>query len=200
MTLPLDSFIPLPDVQERFHTTVRAPRALVMEVATGFDLQSIPLVHAIFRLRELLMRAGPAAPRKPQGILAEMRGLGWGLLQEEAGALVVCGAWCRPWEADVHFTPVPPEQFEGFALPDRVKIAWTLEMEALGPELTRFSHETRVVATDEEARRKFRGYWRWARFGIILIRILLLPAVRRKAERRWRLHRPAAPAAGVRAG
>jgi hypothetical protein len=28
-------------------------------------------------------------------------------------------------------------------------------------------------------------YWRWARFGIIAIRLLLLPAIRREAERRW---------------
>jgi hypothetical protein len=42
------------------------------------------------------------------------------------------------------------------------------------------------VATDAQALRKFRRYWRWARFGIIAIRVLMLPAVRRAAERRWR--------------
>jgi hypothetical protein len=66
-----------------------------------------------------------------------------------------------------------------------VKIAWTLEAEPLEPALTRFSHETRAVATDGEARTKFRQYWRWARFGIVSIRLLLLPAIRRAAERRW---------------
>lgn len=200
MTLPLDRLIPLPDIRERFHTTVRAPRNLVMEVATGFDMQSIPVVHAIFRLRERFMGAGPVAPRQPQGILAETRGMGWGLLQEEPGSLIVCGASCQPWEANVRFTPIPPGEFLAYAPPDRVKIGWTLEMEALGPELTRFWHETRVVATDAEARRKFRGYWRWARFGIILIRLLLLPAVRREAERRWRLERAASMAAGAGGG
>jgi hypothetical protein len=66
-----------------------------------------------------------------------------------------------------------------------VKIAWTLEATELGPALTRFAQETRVVATDEPARILFRRYWRWARFGIISIRLLMLPAVRREAERRW---------------
>jgi hypothetical protein len=41
------------------------------------------------------------------------------------------------------------------------------------------------VATDAEARRRFRRYWRWARFGIVAIRLLILPAIRREAERRW---------------
>jgi hypothetical protein len=85
----------------------------------------------------------------------------------------------------VGFTPIPPDVFASYAEPGQVKIAWTLEAESLGPALTRFVHETRVVATDAGARAKFRGYWRWARFGIVAIRLLLLPAIRRRSERRW---------------
>ena len=68
--------------------------------------------------------------------------------------------------------------------PDRVKIAWTLEVEPLGPDSARLSTETRAVATDADARRKFLRYWRWARFGIVAIRLLMLPAIRRQAEAR----------------
>jgi hypothetical protein len=98
----------------------------------------------------------------------------------------VGGAACQPWKPDVVFRPLTPEIFLSYAEPDQVKIAWTLEAEPLGPELTRFITETRSVATNADARAKFRRYWRWARFGIVAIRPLLLPAVRRKAERRWR--------------
>jgi hypothetical protein len=63
--------------------------------------------------------------------------------------------------------------------------AGALETEEISREITRFAQETRAVATDEHARRKFLGYWRWARFGIVAIRLLMLPAVRREAERRW---------------
>ncbi len=185
----LDSFLPSPDVRERFQTTIRAPQALVMEVATTLDMQSLPLVRAIFRLRERLMRAGPSPPRQPQGLLAETRGLGWGLLEERPGTLIICGAACQPWEASVGFTPIPADQFADYAAPNQVKIAWTLESEALGPALTRFTHETRAVATDATARRRFRRYWRWARVGIVVIRLLLMPAIRREAERQWRARR-----------
>lgn len=67
-----------------------------------------------------------------------------------------------------------------------MKIAWTLEAEPLEPALTLFRTETRVLATDEGARRKVRRYWRLAGRGIVLIRWLLLAALRREAERRYR--------------
>ncbi len=183
MSSPLDQYLPQPDIRERFSVGVKAPADLVFEVAITMDLQSIPLVRGIFRLREFLMRAKPA-PRRPQGILAELVSIGWGILEEQPGRLVVGGAVCQPWKADVVFRPAEPTAFASFAEPEQVKIAWTFEAEPLGPALTRFSSETRAVATDEGARRKFRRYWRWARFGIITIRLLLLPAVRREAERR----------------
>jgi len=181
----LDRFIPRPDVRERFETTVRAPEAVVMQVASDFDMQSLRLVRAIFWFREKAMRGGSAAPRRPQGILEETRALGWGLLAEQPGRLVICGAKCQPWLANVKFSAIAPEDFESCSEPVHVKIAWTLEAFELDPMLTRFAQETRVVATDEQARAAFRRYWRWARFGIIAIRLLLLPAIRRAAEQQW---------------
>lgn len=181
---PLDRFIAQPDVRERFETTIRAPAAVVMAAAADLDMQSVPAIRMIFRMREKLMRVRPP-PRKPQGILAETRSLGWGLLAQQPDRYVVLGAACRPWLAEVKFTPLAPERFAAYADHDQVKIAWTLETEPLGPELTRFVQETRVVATDAAARAKFRRYWRWVRFGIVAIRLLLLPAAKRAAERRW---------------
>lgn len=181
----LDRFIPHPDVRERFETTIRAPAAVVMQVASDFDMQSLPLVKAIFWFREKAMRGGSPVPRRPQGILEEAKALGWGLLAEQPGRLVICGAKCQPWLANVRFSAIAPGEFEACAEPGQVKIAWTLEAIELGPALTRFAQETRAVATDEPARTAFRRYWRWARFGIIAIRLLLLPAVRRAAEQQW---------------
>jgi hypothetical protein len=181
----MERFIPCADACERFEIVVHAPADLVMDVAANFDLQSLPLVKAIFRLRELLMGAARPAPRMPQGVLEETRALGWGMLDEVQGRRIVCGAVCQPWLADVKFSAVAPEEFAAYSEPDRVKIAWTLEAEEIGPGLTRFAQETRAVATEPQARAKFLRYWRWARFGIVAIRVLMLPAVKRTAERRW---------------
>lgn len=181
----LDRFIPRPDVRERFEKAVEAPADLVFDVATRFDMQSLPPVRAIFRLREALLGARPHSPRAPQGIVEETRALGWGTLLEEPGRLIVGGAVCQPWLPDVRFRAIEPWRFRDFAEPDQVRIAWTIEAHPLAPQRSLLAQETRVAATDEPARRKFRRYWRWARFGIVSIRLLLLPAIRRAAERRW---------------
>ena len=78
MPSPLDPFIPQPDIRERFDTAIGAPASLVMDIAANFDIQSLALVHAIFWLRAMLMRATPSTPRHPEGLLAETRSLGWG--------------------------------------------------------------------------------------------------------------------------
>jgi hypothetical protein len=182
----LDRFIPRPDRRERHEIRVRAPAGLVLDTARGFDMLSIPLVRMIFDLRGRVMGAQAPPPREPRGFVEETLGLGWGILDEQPGRHIVAGAVCQPWLADVKFRSVPPERFAEFAEPDQVKIAWTLEVEALDGGSTRLATETRAVATDAGARAKFLRYWSVAGIGIILIRVLLLPGVRRKAERRWR--------------
>jgi hypothetical protein len=183
---PLDSWIPEPDVRERFQKSVHAPADLVMRVAREFDMQSIGIVRLTFWLRERLMRSSNRSPRKPQGIVDELRALGWGVLADQPGRLLVSGAACQPWKADVVFRPIDPVQFSAFSEAGLVKIAWTFETEPAGQCETLFTHETRVVATDMESRARFLKYWRWARFGIIGIRFFLMPAIKRDAEKRWK--------------
>ena len=186
MPSPLDRFMPAPEVRERFETAVAAPADLVTRTAYAIDLQSLGPIRAIIRLRKLLLQGSPdAGPRRPIGLVDEMRELGWGTLVEEPGRLLVCGAVCRPWFGDVRFTPIPAAEFAGYAEPDLVKIAWSLEAAETEPGRTLFVHEVRAQATDAPAAKKFRRYWRWARFGIVAIRLLLLPAIRRQAEREW---------------
>jgi hypothetical protein len=182
----LDAFLPAPLVRERFEHTVRAPANLVMQTAYDYDMQSIWLIRAIIGARKFILRGAPEARRdKPIGLVEETRQLGWGTLAETPGRLLICGAVCQPWFGDVKFSAIPADKFAAFADPDQVKIVWSLETAELTPQVTRFAHEVRAAATDEEARRKFLRYWRWSRFGIITIRLLLLPAIRRRAERAW---------------
>jgi hypothetical protein len=189
MTSPLEEFIPHPDARERFAIAVNAPPGLVMAVARTFDLQSVPTVRAIFEARQLFM-GGKRPARAPQGLIDGMLDLGWGVLRDEPDHLFVAGAWCQPWLPDVRFHALSAENFRAHDRPGHVKIAWTLEADQAGA-LTRLATETRAVATDPEARRRFLNYWLWARFGIYPIRWLLLPAVGRRAEAEWRRRREA---------
>jgi len=179
----LDGYIPKPDIRERHQTKVRAPADVVYREAMEFDFESLVLVRTILRGREILMRTPPAPPAPRMGLAAKTRAMGWGLLEEQRGRVYVSGARCQPWLPEVVFTPIEPKQFASFAEPGFVKIAWTIETSPLGPGLSLLATETRAVATDEAARRKFLPYFQRLRPGIVAIRWLLLAAMRRRAER-----------------
>lgn len=192
----IEWFVPRPEFRERHALDVKAPADVVFEASEQFELTSVPAVRAILRLREWLMGAHEA-PRDRRPFVESARAMGWGLLELRPGRERVMGAECQPWLADVTFEPLPAEDFAIDERPDRVKIAWSLEALPLGPTRTRLATETRVVTNDAASLAKFRRYWRWARFGIVAIRWLVLPAIRRDAERRWRARRGAPGTRGI---
>jgi hypothetical protein len=186
---PVSEFIPVPDVRDEHSIQIAAPAELVFETAKNADLFSHPLIAAIFRTRALVMGDRPR-PRQVTGLVAETLALGWGVLFFRPGEVLVMGAVARPWARNVTFTAVDPDRFAAFSEPDLVKIVWSLEVESQGTDLTRFRTETRVVATDTTARRKFMSYWWLVSPGIRMIRWLMLRSLRRTAEERYRRSSP----------
>lgn len=182
MSESIDRFISKPDVRERHETIVRAPAELVFEVAEHFNLESIPLVRTIFHLRARLLRARYVRMKK--GLVEGMMEIGWEKLSYTPNREIVMGAVTQPWIGEVKFRSIPPARFASFDEPEMVKIVWSVEAEPLGPALTKLGTETRVFATDDGARAKFKAYWRKFGIGILMIRWLALPAMRREAERR----------------
>jgi hypothetical protein len=182
----LDRFIPEFDVVERHHVRIGAPAETVLDAAREMDLQGSPIVRAIFRARELILGSTPGRREPGTGLLAETLALGWGVLAEVPGREVVVGAVTQPWEADVVFKSLPPDQFRAFTGPGYVKIVWTLRADPLTASESMFRTETRAIATDPEARARFRRYWAFLSPGIVLIRMLILGPLKRDAEQRAR--------------
>ena len=180
----LDRFMPAYDVAERHNVRVAAPAALTFAAAKDVDLQGSSLVRTIIKARELILRATPDHRPRPRGLLAETQALGWGVLADVPEREVVAGAVTRPWEANVTFRALPPDQFAAFNEPGYVKIVWTLRVEPIGANESIFRTETRVIATDPAARSKFRWYWSFFSPGIIVIRWSVLGPIKREAERR----------------
>ena len=168
--LLLDRFMPAYEIAERHHIRVAAPAAVTLGVAREMDLQASPLVRTIIRAREVILGATPDERLRPRGLLAEMQSLGWGVLAEVPGREVVVGAVTKPWEANVTFRALPPEQFATFNEPGYVKIAWTIRADPLNAIESVFRTETRAVTTDTSARSRFRRYWSFLSPGIIVIR------------------------------
>jgi hypothetical protein len=182
----LDRFLPAFDIRERHRVRVRAPVEATYAAAVALDLGRSRMVRAIFRARALAMRA-KGDPALPAGTLLDVtQGMGWRVLAERPGREIVLGAVTRPWDADVRFRGLPPDEFTAFAEPGYVKIAWALAADPLLRGDSLAATETRALATDAAARRRFRRYWLLAKPGIVLIRHLALRLVRADAERRAR--------------
>ena len=183
----LEAFMPVYDVAERHHIEVAAPADVTFGALMDMDLEDSALVRAIFKARQLLMGAEPDSKTTGRTLVEVTRELGWVILADVPRHEIVVGAVTRPWESNVVFRGIPPEEFAAFNEPGYVKIVWTLRADRLDALRSVARTETRVVATDARARRKFR--WYWARFsaGIVLIRELSLSLVKKEAERRARV-------------
>ena len=180
----LDQFMPEYDVVERHAISIAAPAAEVLASAKEQDLLELPLVRAIFKARELALGASADDRVQPRGLLAAVQSLGWDVLAERPGAEIVVGAVTKPWEADVTFRAIPPDQFFAYNEPGEVKIIWTLRADRISERKTVFRTETRALATDAVARERFRKYWAFVSPGVSAIRWLSLRPLKREAERR----------------
>jgi len=185
----LDRFMPIYEVVERHQIRVAAPAAATLAAGREQDLFTLPLVRTIFKAREKVLRTIPDDRPQPRGLLAAVQALGWGVLADVPDREIVVGAFTQPWEANVTFQALPPDEFAAFSAPGFVKIAWTLRADPIDGEVSIFRTETRAIATDAMARARFRRYWAFASPGIALIRLLSLRPLKRDAERRARMAR-----------
>jgi hypothetical protein len=182
----LDRFMPAYEIVERHHIDVAAPAAVTLAAAREQDLLHLPLVRAIVRTREVVLGATPNDRPQPRGLVAATLAIGWGILADVPDRELVVGAVTRPWEPNVTFRALPPDDFAAFREPGFVKIVWTLRADPVDHETSIFRTETRAMATDVAARIRFRRYWAFASPGIALIRRLSLRPLKREAERRAR--------------
>ena len=72
--------------------------------------------------------------------------------------------------------------FRMFNDSDFAKVAFNLRVTDVGGGWSRVTTETRVLATDAAAQRKFALYWRLIHPGSAFIRRSLLDAIKRRAE------------------
>jgi hypothetical protein len=181
----LDQFMTEYEVGGRHKICVAAPAEVTFSAASELDLESCALVRVILKARERILRSEPGpTTKRPLGLLAHTKSLGWGVLAERPGREIVMGCATKPWEANPVFRTLRPDEFATFDEPGYVKIVWTLRADPAGVGRSVFRTETRAIATDAEARKRFRRYWALVSPGIILIRVALLPAVKAEAERR----------------
>ena len=183
----LEWAMPVWHVHEVHEVVVLAPRDVVWSALHEVTLREVPLFRALMTLRELpglltgrrWLTAGVDRP-----ILAQMAGSGFVLLGERPPAEIALGLVARPWRPDGG--PVrleTPEAFLAFDAPGWAKAVLAFRLEARDGT-TRLLSETRVLATDTSARRRFRAYWFVVGWASGASRTAWLGAVDRLADRR----------------
>src|SRR5918997_1692208 len=95
---------------------------------------------------------------------------------------VVLGVVGRFWSLDSGIRDVSPPEFAAFEEPGFTRAAMSFHAEAAGTGAL-LTTETRIQATDDDARRSFGRYWRVVHPGSALIRRAWLRAIRKRAER-----------------
>jgi hypothetical protein len=186
----IDRFLPRYDVAEYHETFIAAPGPLVYETARHIDLAQSPVTMVLIALRGLIALIQPKEARKLYGPLVRRPRLtlddivraGFVVLEEEPGKEIVLGVVGKFWRPGSGIRHVAASGFVGWNEPGYGKGVWNFagRREAHGSIL---STETRVLCTDERARRSFHRYWRLIGPFSGLIRGRGLALIKKEAER-----------------
>src|SRR5437764_11348365 len=76
----LDRLMPVYEIAERHQIHVDAPADTTFAAARDMNLQQSPIVRAIFKGREWILRSQPAPQPAGGSFIDQMRGIGWGVL------------------------------------------------------------------------------------------------------------------------
>ena len=184
--VPLDEFLPDYDFNEVHSTRISAQPEAVLAAVRALTPREVRLVGALMAVRTLpAILARRSRPRGNRGLdkplLDGLRHRGFAMLSERPDE-VVLGAIGRFWKAEGEILRVGSEDFVTFDEPGFAKAVVNFHVQAVSGR-TVVTTETRIRGTDEDARRKFRRYWRIVMPGSALIRRAWLRAIRKRAER-----------------
>lgn len=166
--------MPRYDVVERHRTRVVAPPDLTYAAVRRVDLGRSTTVRVLFGLRGMR--------RTARITLDDLLARGFVLLGEEPGEELVLGLVGRFWTPGGGLRQVAPDAFATFEEPGFARTAWNFRVSAARDNSSTLSTETRVLCTDERARRSFRRYWRLVRPFSGAIRRRSLELIKRDAE------------------
>jgi hypothetical protein len=157
----LDSVMPTYDVREVHEVVVDARPEVVWSALHGVSLRAVPVFRALMILRELpgLLRGRrwlTADVDRP--ILVQMTASGFVLLGARPPWETALGLLTRPWRGEVGGGLGDAASFGAFDAPGWAKAVLGFRLQPQGGG-TRLITETRVLATNSSARRKFGAYW-----------------------------------------
>ena len=187
--MPASDYLPTFDHRETHERAVDADAQSCYRAVKELTVGELPrTVRILFALRTLPARlAGAGGARAATGpVLEHLARRGFVVLDDVPGREIVLGTAGQFWKLSggTDCRGLDRGTFRALDGAGLVKAAIDFRVRpSRGGASCVVSTETRVLATDSEARRKFRAYWFVVRPGSALIRRLWLGAVKRRAER-----------------
>jgi hypothetical protein len=178
----IDRFLPDYDVIEHHAVDVNAPVDAAYRAVKELDLARSPVVLALLFARGLPDLFTGAVKPKRRLRLDDMVDSGFVVLGEEPDRELVLGIVGKFWQLSSGVHRIEPGEFTTFDEPGFAKGAWNFLVSAREDGGSTVVTETRVLCTDDDARRRFSRYW-WliGRFSA-LIRRVMLRNIKREAE------------------
>lgn len=183
----IDDFAPEYQFHEFHETRVQATPGEVYQAIQNVTAEEIQLFRTLTWLRS--PRRGPQTPESilnpsaQRPILEVATTSGFLKLAEAPGREIVVGAVVvAPPGTRRPRTGFGPPEFAALNRPGFAKATMNFRVEDQGGGWCRVTTETRVFATDPQARRRFAAYWRTIYPGSSLIRHQWLKAIRKRAE------------------
>ena len=183
----IDRFLSAYGWNEVHSIEIAAGPATVLSAVRSVTAREMPLVGLLMGLRALPARLLGHRPSVGGGgpVMEEILRSRFVLLAEDETEVVV-GTVGRFWQPRAtHAELRDGDGFLAFDAPGWAKAVMNFSVADAGGGRTRLVTETRIVATDAHARRRFAAYWLIVRPGSGLIRVLWLRAVKKRAES-WR--------------
>jgi hypothetical protein len=173
--LILDDVLPEWDFREVHQRRVVASAVDLFAAVEAVTPAELPLFRLLMRLRSFGRRT--LGRSLGESLFAQLQAQGFVLLGREAPHELVLGLIGTPWRIRGGLRPVRDlAAFAAFTEPGTVKVATNILVED-GVVAT----ETRVLASDADARRRFRAYWLVVRPWSGAVRREWLRAIERRA-------------------
>lgn len=181
----IDEYLPAYDVTEQHYLDIQAPVEKIYAAAYELDMSRSRWIRGLFLLRGL-----PAflfsRQQRGHGLGLHMAGLlksGFVFLGEMPPQELVLGLVGKFWTTSGCPQRLDAAGFQNFTTPGFAKAVWNFSLERRAAQVTRLHTETRVLCLDAVSRRRFRFYWFFIRPFSGLVRMEILRALKRNAEK-----------------
>ena len=179
------------DFVERHATPVWTSAARAFEALRQADLAASPIVRLLIAFRTLpaILRRRPYGEQDAERAwmapirISDLEAEGFAVLAEAPPQEMLIGLSGGFWLLNVETQTVDAQSFCDSLKPGMARVAWNFAVEPASEGRCRVSTETHIECSDTHSLRRFRLYWLAIRPASGLIRLCMLRAIRKEAER-----------------